>query len=108
VGQLTKKIIHAEPSESPLTYVDINGRPLVFPDTTVQPFLRALVLMAKTACKSALHFPREHNCLLELNLQENYWEEVMKNLKEESNVYGVNPFEELQAMLNDLESSAYY
>jgi hypothetical protein len=46
--------------------------------------------------------------LLELNLQENYWEEVMKTLKEESNEYGVNPFDELQAMLNDLPCSLQF
>lgn len=102
VGNLTKRVINALPANNPLTYRDINGRPLILPDLTRQPFRRALVYMAKTACVNALGSPRPHNCLLQLDMTEQRWEAILASVRSESIDFGYSPFGTLQNMLAEV------
>ncbi len=63
VGNLTKRVINATPQNAPLTYADINGRPLQLPNLTLQPYRRAIIFVSKTACDNALGSYRSHKDL---------------------------------------------
>lgn len=100
---MTKGIINAIPvDDDPLTYRDINGRSLILPDLTRQPFRRALVYMAKTACTNALESPRSHNCLLQLGLTEERWGAILASIRIESTDFGESPLGKLQNLLAEV------
>lgn len=101
VGTLTKSVIGLTPADEPLTYADINGRPLLLPDFTTQPYRRALVFVAQTACNNALKGLRSHNCLLQLNLTEERWEARLASVRNESIGFTGSPFGVLQNLMED-------
>jgi hypothetical protein len=76
VGTLQRGTIGLTPKEDPLTYGDINSCQLHLHDCTRLPFRKALVLVANTAWSNAMHSMRPHQCLTELGLTEEWWEDV--------------------------------
>lgn len=92
VGTLTKEVIRAAPTNSPLTYGDINGRHLILPDMTVQPYRRAIVYMSKVAWANAMNSSRPHQCVTSLGLTEKSWVTKIESVTEVSDDFHNSPF----------------
>lgn len=97
VGSLTKRIINRSPSKAPLTYRDINGRVVQFPNL-VFPYRRALLWVAKTAYDGAINSGRPHSCALLSNLDEDEWNQTFIDV---ASSWDSNGFVESQFMMND-------
>jgi hypothetical protein len=90
VGHLKKKVIgiSGEQGEQPLTYGDLNGRSLHFPDNNVYPFLEAIYFVAKTAYENAMKSAKPHQFAIESCPSEESWLRILERIKSESPSFG--------------------